>query len=110
MLPYLRIVETLTDLFGAGPSAGTLHRSGLRAASTLAPVEAALKAALAAADLLHADETGIRVLGQPAWVHVASTAQLTHFAWHATRGRAATDAIGILPQYHGWLVHDAWAP
>lgn len=110
LLPYRRIVETVTDLFGAGPSAGTLQRSGLRAASLLAPVEAAIKAALMAATLLHTDETGIRVRGQRAWVHVASTAQLSHFAWHAKRGRAATEAIGILPAYQGWLVHDAWAP
>jgi len=110
LLPYRRIVETITDLFGAGPSAGTVHRAGLRAASILAPVEAALKGALTTAAVLHADETSIRVLGQRVWVHVVSTAQLTHYAWHAKRGRAATDAIGILPQYHGWLVHDAWAP
>lgn len=109
LLPYARIVETLTDLFGAGPSAGTLQRVGLRAAATLAPVEAALKAALAAAAVLHTDETGIRVQGQRAWVHVVSTARLTHLAWHTKRGRAATDAIDILPHYHGWLVHDAWA-
>ena len=109
LLPYLRIVETLTDLFGAGPSAGTLQRAGLRAAETLAPVEVAIKAALAAAAVLHADETGIRVLGQRAWVHVVSTARLTHLAWHTKRGQAATDAIGILPQYQGWLMHDAWA-
>jgi transposase len=109
-VPYRRIVETITDLFGAGPSAGTLHRAGLRAARILAPVEAALKGALTAAAVLHADETGIRVLGRRVWVHVASTAQWTHYAWHAKRGQAATDAIGILPRYHGWLVHDAWAP
>ena len=110
LLPYLRIQETLTDLFGAGPGVGTVHTAGLRAARALLPVEVALKAALAAAEVLHADETGIRVLGQGAWVHVASTARLTHYAWHAKRGRAATDAIGILPRFRGWLIHDAWAP
>ena len=109
LLPYLRIVETLTDLFGAGPSAGTLQRAGLRAAATLVPVEAAIKVALVAAAVLHADETGIRVLGQRAWVPVVSTARLTHLAWHTKRGQAATDAIGILPHYQGWLLHDAWA-
>jgi transposase len=109
LLPYLRIVDTLTDLFGAGPSAGTLQRAGLRAAATLVPVETALKAALAVADVLHADETGIRVQGRQAWVHVVSTARLTHLAWHTKRGQAATDAISILPQYQGWLMHAAWA-
>jgi transposase len=110
LLPYLRIQETLTDLFGASPGVGTLHTAGQRAASALLPVEAALKAALAAAAVLHVDESGIRVQGQGAWVHAASTARLTHYAWHAKRGQAATDAIGILPRFRGRLTHDAWAP
>lgn len=110
LLPYLRIRETLTDLFGASPGVGTLHTAGQRAAGALLPVEAALKAALAAAGLLHADETGIRVQGRGVWVHVASTARLTHYAWHAKRGQAATNAIAILPHFRGRLIHDAWAP
>ena len=73
------------------------------------PVETALKTALAAAAVLHADETGIRVVGQRAWVHVVSTARLTHLAWHPKRGQAATTAIGIVPRHRGGLVHAAWA-
>jgi transposase len=110
LLPYLRISERLTDLFGAGPSAGTLHRASLTGAAALAEVEAALKTALSAAATAHADETSIIVAGKRRWVHVVSTARLTHYAWHAQRGHAATDAIGILPAFGGRLLHDAWAP
>jgi transposase len=42
-------------------------------------------------------------------VHVASTAQLTHYAIQGKHGHEATDAIGILPGYRGTSVHDAWA-
>jgi transposase len=59
--------------------------------------------------VLHNDETGVRRGGRLAWAHVASTAQLTHYAVHAKRGRAATDAIGILPDFRGVSVHDGWA-
>ena len=110
MLPYLRISELLTDLLGRGPSVGTLQRASLRCAAGLATVEAALKTALSTAGIAHADETSIVVAGRRQWVHVLSTARLTHYAWHAKRGHAATDAIGILPAFTGRLIHDAWAP
>ena len=110
LLPYQRISELLADLFGRGPSVGTLHRASLACAAALAEVEAAIKAALNAAAVAHADETSIVVAGRRRWVHVLSTPWLTHYAWHAKRGHAATDAIGILPTFAGRLIHDGWAP
>jgi len=79
-----------------------------QAAHTLAPVNAALKAALVCAPVLHHDETGVRRGGRLAWAHVASTTRLTHYAIHAKRGAEATDAIVILPAFRGVSVHDGW--
>ena len=76
----------------------------------LEPVETQLKAALQGARVLHNDETGVRRGGQLAWAHVASTSRLTHYAIHSKRGREATDAIGILPDFTGVSVHDGWQP
>jgi len=109
LLPYQRIAEVLADLFGVGPSAGTLHAASVTCAAALAGVEGAIKAALQAAPRAHADETSIRVAGQRHWVHVVSTATLTHYARHAKRGHAATEAIGLLPGFVGRLIHDGWA-
>jgi transposase len=110
LIPYARVHALLADLFGARVSLGTLVRWVRQAAETLAPVEAQIKVALSHAPVLHSDETGVRRGGRLAWAHVASTSHLTHYAIHTKRGREATDAIGILPDFAGVSVHDGWRP
>jgi transposase len=102
LLPYQRIGALLADLFGRGPSGGTLHRASLACAAALAEVEAAVKGAPSTAAVAHADETSVAVAGQRRWAQVLSTARLPHYAWHAKRGHQATDAIGILPRARCW--------
>jgi len=109
LVPLGRVQALLFDLFGVQMGRGTLVAWVHQAAAVLAPVEEQIKAALRQAPVLHLDETGVRRGGHLAWAHVASTAQLTHFAIHHHRGSAATDAIGILPSFHGVGVHDGWA-
>jgi transposase len=108
LLPWSRACEVLSDLLGIQMSEGTLARVIERCAHHLSPVEEQLKAALIKAAVLHQDETGLHVKGERHWLHVASTAHLTHYAVHAKRGREALDAIGILPQFSGTSVHDGW--
>ena len=110
LVPYGRVRELLGDVFEARLSEGTLVAWVQQGAATLAPVDAALKAALVRAPVLHVDETGVRRGGRLAWAHVTSTRRLTHYAVHAKRGTAATDAIGILPEFTGVSVHDGWKP
>jgi transposase len=106
LLPYDRTREVLTDLFGQGPTEGAVWAAVQDAATHLDGVEAQIKDALCAAEVLHNDETGVRVGGHLEWLHVASTPQLTHYAVHAKRGSTATTAIGILPRFAGRSVHD----
>jgi transposase len=106
LVPLGRVQQLLADLFGMRLARGTLVAWIQQAAATLEPVEAAIKAALRQVPVLHNDETGVRRAGAVAWAHVASTARLTHYAIQARRGRAATEAIGILPEYTGVSVHD----
>jgi Transposase IS66 family. len=54
----------------------------------------------------HSDETGMYVANQRRWLHPASTAQLTHSAYHAKRGSQVSHAIGILPECQGRAIHD----
>jgi transposase len=108
-VPLGRVQQLLGDLAGLRLGRGTLVSWIQQAARTLEPVEEQLKVALRRAPVLHLDETGVRRSGKLAWAHVASTDRLTHYALHAQRGAAATDAIGILPDFHGVSVHDGFA-
>ena len=108
-VPFGRTQQLLADLFGVRLGRGTVVGWVQQAAHLLEPVEVAIAAALPQAPVLHNDETGVRRGGRLAWAHVASTARLTHYAIHAKRGREATDAIGILPDFQGVSVHDGWA-
>ena len=110
LVPYARVCELLADLFGHRLSVGTLVTMVRQCAQTLAPLEETIKAQAQAASVLHNDETGVRVAGSLQWVHVSSTATLTHYGVHAKRGSVATDALGILPQFTGVSVHDGWKP
>src|SRR5262249_40424500 len=107
-VPLGRSQQLLAALFGLRLGRGTLVSWIQQAARMLRPVEERIKGALRRAPVLHCDETGVRRGGRGAWAHVASTDRLTHYAIHAKRGAEATDAIGILPDFHGVSVHDGW--
>ena len=106
LLPYDRTSALLGDLFGHAPAKGTLQTAVETCADGLVTVEDQIKDALRAADVLCNDETGVRVQGELAWVHVSSTPSLTHYAVHPKRGSDAMTEIGILPAFHGVSVHD----
>ena len=63
LVPYGRVHEVFSDLFGAELSVGTLVEWVSRAARVLEPVEARIKAALLKAPVLHSDETGMGQIG-----------------------------------------------
>lgn len=108
MLSYERTSETFADLFGQAVLPATVHGSNETCYIELASAEEAIKEHLRQADVLHADESGLYVAGKRAWIHVSSAAEWTHYEHHAKRGKAATDAIDILPKFHGTAVHDGY--
>lgn len=108
LLPYRRAGELLHDFFSCFISAGSLRRIiGECAGHALLP-EVEIKNRLKQAEVLHVDETGLRVEGSGRFVHVASTETLTHYACDSRRGKAAIDEIGILPAFKGTSIHDGW--
>jgi transposase/uncharacterized coiled-coil protein SlyX len=109
-LPVERTASLLAELFGTPMSVGTVAAWTARAAAGLAPFTAAAVAGLIRAELVHADETGLRVAGRLHWLHVASSDRFTALFCHRKRGTEAIDAAGVLPGFTGTLVHDAFAP
>jgi transposase len=108
LLPYERTAQLLSDLFGAAPSEGTLHRAQQRAAQELEGVEEAIRDSLRQAEVAHFDDTGVYIEGKRQWLHVAGTAHLTLYLAHPKRGEGATRAMGVLPGFGGVAVHDGY--
>src|SRR5690606_7751928 len=99
--------QMLADLFELPISPGSLQNFVETAARRVEPVTVAIKEALTVAEVAHADETGLYINGQRSWLHTVSTPMMTYLAPQQSRGQAATQAIGILPNFTGTLVHDA---
>lgn len=110
LIPYERISEMVEDLFGMRISKGTIYNANRQAYESGEETERAIKQLLKRQPLLHADETGIFCDGSLKWLHVTSTDGLTHYHIHDKRGKEAIDEIGIIPGYHGRLIHDFWKP
>lgn len=109
-IPLERTQEILEDLYGHAPAEAIVIGACETVETTTAPVQDAVKAHLIATEApIHCDETGMRVAGKLAWAHVTSTADVTYIELHANRGTAALEAIAILPQRTGRVIHDGYS-
>ncbi|MEZ0069315.1 transposase [Streptacidiphilus sp. MAP12-20] len=105
-----RTAGAMDDLFGVGLMASTVTGFSSRCATMVAPVGALIGDRVAAAGAGHFDETGFRTAGACHWLHSASCSDAVFLTVHRRRGKAATDAAGVLPRFTGVAMHDAWAP
>ena len=110
LLPYDRLAQLCEDLFDQPLSTGTLVAATERAYAQLEPFAQALARQVPQGEVVHLDESGLRVNGTLHWLHVASTATLTSYGVHPKRGTEAMDALGIVGACRQWVVHDHWKP
>jgi transposase len=109
LLPLGRTATVLAEVFGCPIAEATVESAVADCHARLAGAEAAIKQAVTAAAVAHFDETGVNINGTTAWLHVASTPQLTYYAVHPKRGHVAMDAIDVLPRFRGRALHDGLA-
>ncbi len=111
-VPVVRTAQILADLLAAPVSTGWVAGQVRRTALGLTGFATRVGEALAAAPVVHFDETGARVCGHTRWVHVACTPLLTAYRLDDKRGGEAIDAMGILPALSAGqtAVHDGWMP
>lgn len=107
-LPLQRTAELSKEFFGLKISEATILSFCKEGYDKLASFETITKKLLTEAKVLHGDESGGRCENALKWFHAACTRLLTIFAFHGRRGKEAMDAIGILPEFKGKLVHDFW--
>jgi len=110
MLPFARATELIRDIYGIAVSPGTLVAWVGEASAALQDTANAIADQLHKADLVNADESGLRVASKLYWPHIAANDTLTWYGVHPKRGLEAIEAHGILPKRLGVLVHDCWAP
>jgi transposase len=109
-VPLERTQEILTDLYAHSPGEATIIAASQETEKEVKPVNTAVKAYLSdTEEPVHSDETGLRVEGKLYWAHVASTERAAYLEVHPKRGKVAMDAIGILPERKGPVVHDGYS-
>ena len=109
-IPIARVAEQLRDAYGAPVSTGAIVAMVHEGATMLEEFLAKVEELLRGSEVVHADETGLRVEALLKWVHSVSTTDLTLYHLDAKRGSTAMEAMGVIEHLRGVLVHDGWAP
>lgn len=109
LIPYERTSELVETICGYRLGGGTLQAIAEHAYTALEPIEKYIKSQLQQSDVAYADETGIQVNSKPGWAHVFSTYHYTYYFYSRYRGHNAHLEKGLVPDYRGILMHDAYS-
>lgn len=106
-LSHQKITRCFAELFGISLSSGGSAHITLRAGRRSLPVYRRISQVVASAEQVVPDETGWRIGGHKAWVHVLTCSAATLYGVEYTRD--ATFAQRVLgSDYDEILVHDGW--
>jgi transposase len=107
-LSHGKVAGVMETLFGIDLTRGASVQIMLRAAERLKPAYEEIRTATANAERLSVDETGWRIGGQSAWLHVWVSEQATCYQVDQKRSADALEKlIGI--DYDGTLLHDGYS-
>lgn len=108
-LAHGKVAQVFRQLFGMRVARATSARSLNRTARRCVPTGRQIRATIRASPWLVPDETGWRVGGRNAWLHVVVGPRATWYGIAPNRGhQPLANLLG--PDWVGVLVHDGWAP
>jgi len=84
-------------------SQATVVKAAQAGAEILQPTVQSIGQAAVSSDVLHADETGMRVARTLHWLHILATDTLTWLGCHPKRGTEAFESLALLQQFKGVL-------
>ncbi len=105
-LPHGKIAEFFDAFFGIQLSRAGACQSTLRSAERAMPLYHAIVRSIRRFPWIVPDETGWRIGGRKAWMHVLVTESLTGYVIDANRGGVAESVSGW--RYTGVLIHDGF--
>ena len=98
----------MSDVFDVSLSTGTIVSMTKECASKSEPLLQEVSGRLKGANIIHNDETGVRVNGKLYWLHTASNGEATYNTVSRKRGQEGIDGNGVLKDFTGTAVHDCW--
>ena len=107
---YAKISAIVKAITGFPVSRAFIHNTIASCQKLLDKPLEYIKRGIKQSDIVHFDETGLRVDGKLHYLHSASTNKLTYQTVSSYRGQKGINEAGILPYYHGTAIHDCWAP
>lgn len=108
-LPFKKIQLLFGDLFGYPINESSVYSATRQCYEKLGETEKIIKSRVVAQEVVHADETGVRVAGKLHWLHTATSLPYTYLFVHNNRGaKALNSEKSVLGNFNGWLVHDCW--
>lgn len=106
-MPLEQISSLFTDLYRYDLNSETVEATLEEGYDLAAPVEAETMSQLREAEVVHFDETGLRVEGKLQWLHTAGNALYTHLFVHEKRGEQALNSEdSVLKDFTGRAIHD----
>jgi transposase len=107
-LSHGKVAKVFARLFGLAINRSTSARSMLRTAKRLEPAAEDIRRAIRGSPQITCDETGWRIGGEKAWLHVAVAQDATWYEVARHRDHTVLEClIGL--DYSGTLIHDGWS-
>ncbi len=108
-IPFEKIEQLLGDLYSCSFNESTAISANIACFDALETTQERIKEQILNAQVVHFDETGMRVEGKLHWFHSASTALFTYLFVDAHRGKQAlVSAQSLIKDFGNRAVHDCW--